>query len=183
MEIHTDFLVLGTGIAGLSFAIKAAELGTVAMVTKKNKTDSNTNLAQGGIAVVQDQTDRFEYHINDTLTCGAGLSNEEVVRFVVTEGPERIRELVKWGVEFTRSEADPERFDLGREGGHSMRRVVHAKDLTGREIERALHEKAGKNDHIRIFENHIAIDLIMKSSALGQKMEHRPLSRRLCPGY
>jgi len=133
MEIHTDFLVLGTGIAGLSFAIKAAELGTVAMVTKKNKTDSNTNLAQGGIAVVQDQTDRFEYHIKDTLTCGAGLSNEEVVRFVVTEGPERIRELVKWGVEFTRSEADPKRFDLGREGGHSMRRVVHAKDLTGRE--------------------------------------------------
>jgi L-aspartate oxidase len=171
MEIYTDFLVLGTGIAGLSFAIKAAELGTVAMVTKKNKTDSNTNLAQGGIAVVQDQTDRFEYHIKDTLACGAGLSNEEVVRFVVTEGPERIRELVKWGVEFTRSEADPERFDLGREGGHSMRRVVHAKDLTGREIERALHEKAGKNDNIRIFENHIAIDLIMKSSVLGQKME------------
>ncbi|MCX5837415.1 MAG: L-aspartate oxidase [Deltaproteobacteria bacterium] len=171
MEIQTDFLVLGTGIAGLSFAIKAAKLGTVAMVTKKNKTDSNTNLAQGGIAVVQDQTDRFEYHINDTLTCGAGLSNEEVVRFVVTEGPERIRELVKWGVEFTRSKEDPERFDLGREGGHSMRRVIHAKDLTGREIERALHEKAGQNDNIRIFENHIAIDLIMKSSALGQKME------------
>jgi L-aspartate oxidase len=172
MEIHTDFLVLGTGIAGLSFAIKAAELGTVAMVTKKNKTDSNTNLAQGGIAVVQDQTDRFEYHIDDTLTCGAGLSNEEVVRFVVTEGPERLRELVKWGVDFTHSESEPERFDLGREGGHSMRRVVHAKDLTGREIERALHEKAGKNNNIRIFENHIAIDLIMKSAALGQKIEH-----------
>ena len=172
MEIHTDFLILGTGIAGLSFAIKAAELGTVAMVTKKNKTDSNTNLAQGGIAVVQDQTDRFEYHINDTLTCGAGLSNEEVVRFVVTEGPERLCELVKWGVDFTRSEAEPERFDLGREGGHSMRRVVHARDLTGREIERALHEKAGKNDNIRIFENHIAIDLIMKSAGLGQRTEH-----------
>ena len=172
MEIHTDFLILGTGIAGLSFAIKAAELGTVAMVTKKNKTDSNTNLAQGGIAVVQDQTDRFEYHINDTLTCGAGISNEEVVRFVVTEGPERLRELVKWGVEFTCSEKEPEKFDLGREGGHSMRRVVHAKDLTGQEIERALHEKAGRNGNIRIFENHIAIDLIMKSSALGQKIEH-----------
>jgi L-aspartate oxidase len=172
MEIHTDFLVLGTGIAGLSFAIKAAELGSVAMVTKKDKTDSNTNLAQGGIAVVQDETDRFQYHIDDTLTCGAGLSNEEVVRFVVTEGPERLRELVQWGVEFTRSEAEPERFDLGREGGHSMRRVVHAKDLTGREIERALHEKAGKNDNIQIFENHIAIDLIMKSAALGQKIEH-----------
>jgi L-aspartate oxidase len=141
------------------------------MVTKKNKTDSNTNLAQGGIAVVQDQTDRFEYHINDTLTCGAGLSNEEVVRFVVTEGPERIRELVNWGVEFTRSEADPEQFDLGREGGHSMRRVLHAKDLTGREIERALHEKVSREKNIRIFENHIAIDLIMKSAVLGQKME------------
>ena len=172
MQIHTDFLVLGTGIAGLSFAIKAAELGSVAMVTKKDKTDSNTNLAQGGIAVVQDETDRFQYHIDDTLTCGAGLSNEEVVRFVVTEGPERLRELVQWGVEFTRSEAEPERFDLGREGGHSMRRVVHAKDLTGREIERALHEKIGKNDNIQIFENHIAIDLIMKSAALGQKIEH-----------
>ncbi|MFH2119449.1 MAG: L-aspartate oxidase [Pseudomonadota bacterium] len=172
MEIHTDFLVLGTGIAGLSFAIKAAEMGSVAMVTKKNKTDSNTNLAQGGIAVVQDQADRFEYHIDDTLTCGAGLSNEEVVRFVVTEGPERLRELVQWGVEFTRSEAEPEQFDLGREGGHSMRRVVHAKDLTGREIERALHEKVGKSDNIQIFENHIAIDLIMKSAALGQKIEH-----------
>ena len=137
MEIHTDFLVLGTGIAGLSFAIKAAELGTVAMVTKKDKTDSNTNLAQGGIAVVQDRTDRFEYHIEDTLTCGAGLSNEKVVRFVVSEGPDRLRELVKWGVEFTRSDEDSSTFDLGREGGHSRRRVVHARDLTGQEIERA----------------------------------------------
>jgi L-aspartate oxidase len=175
MEINTDFLVLGTGIAGLSFAIKAAEMGTVAMVTKKNKTDSNTNMAQGGIASVQDQADRFEYHINDTLACGAGLCNEEVVRLVVTEGPERIRELVQWGVEFTRSASDPGQFDLGREGGHSMRRVLHAKDLTGREIERALHEKVAQQKKIRIFENHIAIDLIKKSSALGQKMERADL--------
>jgi len=150
LEITTDFLVIGTGIAGLSFAIKAAGLGTVAMVTKKDTTDSNTNMAQGGIAVVQDAADRFEYHINDTLTCGAGLCNEEVVRIVVTEGPERVRELVQWGVEFTRSAADPDRFDLGREGGHSMRRVLHAKDLTGREIERALQEKAGQQANIRI---------------------------------
>jgi L-aspartate oxidase len=171
LEINTDFLVLGSGIAGLSFAIKAAELGTVAMVTKQDRTDSNTNMAQGGIAVVQDQADRFEYHINDTLICGGGLCNEEVVRFVVTEGPERIRELVQWGVEFTRSTTDPEQFDLGREGGHSMRRVIHAKDLTGREIERALNEKAGRKKNIRIFENHIAVDLIMKSSVLGQKIE------------
>ncbi len=171
MEIYTDFLVLGSGIAGLSFAIKAAGLGTVAMVTKQDMADSNTNMAQGGIAVVQDQADRFEYHINDTLICGGGLCNEEVVRFVVTEGPERIRELVQWGVEFTRSTNDPDQFDLGREGGHSMRRVIHAKDLTGREIERALNEKAGQEKNIRIFENHIAIDLIMKSSVLGQKIE------------
>ncbi|MHB8769775.1 MAG: L-aspartate oxidase [Syntrophales bacterium] len=171
MEIHTDFLVLGTGIAGLSFAIKAAGLGSVAMVTKKDKTDSNTNMAQGGIAVVQDAADRFDYHINDTLTCGVGLCNEEVVRFVVSEGPERVAELVQWGVEFTRSTDQPDRFDLGREGGHSMRRVLHARDLTGREIERALHAKAALEKNIRIFENHIAIDLIMKSAVLGQKME------------
>jgi len=171
LEIYTDFLVLGSGIAGLSFAIKAAELGTIAIVTKQDMTDSNTNMAQGGIAVVQDQTDRFEYHVKDTLTCGGGLCNEEVVRFVVTEGPERIRELVQWGVEFTRSTNDPSQFDLGREGGHSMRRVIHAKDLTGREIERALNEKAAQEKNIHIFENHIAIDLIMKSSVLGQKIE------------
>jgi L-aspartate oxidase len=172
LEISTDFLIIGSGIAGLSFSIKAAELGTVAVVTKQDKSDSNTNMAQGGIAVVQDQMDRFEYHIGDTLTCGGGLCNEEVVRFVVNEGPERISELVQWGVEFTRSAADPEQFDLGREGGHSMRRVIHARDLTGREIERALNEKACQQKNIRIFENHIAIDLIMKSSVVGQKIEH-----------
>ncbi len=171
MEIYTDFLVLGTGIAGLSFAIKASDLGTVAMVTKKEKMDSNTNYAQGGIAVVQDETDSFASHIADTLACGAGLSREEVVNFVVREGPERLQELVKWGVEFTHAATDPDHFDLGREGGHSKRRVVHAKDLTGQEIERALNEKAGNISRITLFENHIAIDLIMKSSALGQKIE------------
>jgi L-aspartate oxidase len=103
MEISTDFLVLGSGIAGLSFAIKAADLGTVAIVTKKEKSDSNTNLAQGGIAAVYDKEDRFEYHINDTIASGAGLCKEEVVRFVVMDGPERIKELLEWGVEFTRT--------------------------------------------------------------------------------
>jgi len=171
MDIYTDFLVLGTGIAGLSFAIKASETGTVAMVTKKEKMESNTNYAQGGIAVVQDEIDSFEEHIADTLTCGAGLSREETVRFVVEEGPARLEELVEWGVEFTHSTENPNLFDLGREGGHSQRRVVHAKDLTGREIERALNEKAGNIENIRLFENHIAIDLIKRSSALGQKTE------------
>jgi L-aspartate oxidase len=170
MEIKTDFLVLGSGIAGFSFAIKAAELGTVAVVTKKERTESNTNYAQGGIAAVYDKEDRFDYHIQDSLTCGAGLSKEDVVRFVVTEGPDRVRELVEWGVQFTRAkEGSSSEFDLGREGGHSMRRVLHAKDLTGREIERAITEKAGSHPNVSIFENHIAIDLITKSFITGQR--------------
>lgn len=175
MEITTDFLVLGSGIAGLSFAIKAADLGTVAIVTKKTKSDSNTNLAQGGIAAVYDKADTFEYHINDTIAAGAGLCNKEVVRFVVVDGPERIKELLEWGVEFTRAEKDGAgEYDLGREGGHSMRRVLHARDLTGREIERALHEKASLKRNIKIFENHIGIDLILESAARNRKSGSRP---------
>jgi len=169
MEIATDFLVLGSGMAGLSFAIKAADLGTVAIVTKKEKSDSNTNLAQGGIAAVFDKNDRFEFHINDTLVCGAGLCKEEVVRFVITDGPERIKELMQWGVEFTKANnGNTSHYDLGREGGHSMRRVLHAKDLTGQEIERALHEKASLKRNIKIYENHIGIDLILESTIPGR---------------
>jgi len=179
MEIITDFLVLGSGIAGLSFAIKAADLGTVAIVTKKTKSDSNTNLAQGGIAAVYDEADRFEYHINDTITAGAGLCKKEVVRFVVVDGPERIKELLEWGVEFTRTGNDGTgKYDLGREGGHSMRRVLHARDLTGREIERALHEKASLKRNIKIFENHVGIDLILESAILGGEKG----SRQKCLG-
>jgi L-aspartate oxidase len=174
MEVTTDFLVLGSGIAGLSFAIKAADSGTVAIVTKKEKSDSSTNLAQGGIAAVHHKEDRFEYHIKDTLTCGAGLCNEEVVRLVITDGPERIKELIDWGVEFTKSEnKNSGYYDLGREGGHSMRRVLHAKDLTGQEIERALHEKASSKKNIRIYENHIGIDLILESTLRGRREDHR----------
>ena len=172
MEIISDFLVLGSGIAGLSFAIKAAEIGTVAVVTKKEKSESNTNLAQGGIAAVHDKNDRFEYHIRDTLICGAGLCKEEVVKFVVMEGPERIKELVAWGVEFTRAEGEKNAYDLGQEGGHSMRRVLHAKDLTGKEIERALSEKANAHKNITFYEDHIGIDLVLKSSATGRTGEN-----------
>ena len=165
---------MGSGIAGLSFAIKAADSGTVAIVTKKEKSDSSTNLAQGGIAAVHHKEDRFEYHIKDTLTCGAGLCNEEVVRLVITDGPERIKELIDWGVEFTKSEnKNSGYYDLGREGGHSMRRVLHAKDLTGQEIERALHEKASSKKNIRIYENHIGIDLILESTLRGRREDHR----------
>ncbi len=172
MEKEYDFLVLGSGIAGLSFAIKAAELGTVAVVTKKSKVESNTNYAQGGIAAVTDNDDSFESHITDTLKSGAGLCKEDVVRFVVTEGPERIKELIEWGVNFTKEGDNTSgAYDLGREGGHSRRRVLHAEDLTGREIERALIEKAALQKNITIYENFFSIDLICKSKLTGLKEE------------
>jgi L-aspartate oxidase len=168
MEIETDFLVLGSGITGLSFALKAAKLGTVAIITKKETIESSTNYAQGGIAAVMDPLDSYESHIQDTLTCGDGLCKEDVVKFVIEEGPERIKELIQWGVEFSRSgSTEGLLYDLGREGGHSMRRILHAKDSTGREIERALSEKASLSKNIRIYENYFSIDLIMKSKLLG----------------
>lgn len=180
MEIKTDFLVLGSGIAGLSFAIRAAELGTVAIVTKKEKSESNTNYAQGGIAAVYDSQDRFEYHIRDTLICGAGLCKKDVVEFVVREGPQRVQELVDWGVEFTRAAPGSSTlYDLGREGGHSMRRVLHAKDLTGSEIERALNEKASSNSNIQVYENHLAVDLITMSSLMEMGKEESSPDRCL----
>jgi L-aspartate oxidase len=163
MEFVSDFLVLGTGIAGLSFAIKASALGTVNMVTKKEKSESNTNYAQGGIAVVLDERDSFAEHIQDTMVCGGGLCNEETVRFVVAEGPERIREIVQWGVKFTPSAETSSGYDLGREGGHSRRRVLHAEDLTGQKIEEALQNQVSRSKKLRIFENHISIDLITES--------------------
>ena len=170
MQVEIDFLVVGSGIAGLSFAIKAADLGTVAIVTKKEKKESNTNYAQGGIAAVMNKADRFEYHVEDTITCGAGLCREGVVRHVVAGAPERIEEIVKWGVEFTKAGSDSfTAYDLGREGGHSRRRVLHAGDITGQEIERALIEEAISNKNIKIYENFFAIDLILKSKVSGGK--------------
>ncbi|MGB5217486.1 MAG: L-aspartate oxidase [Smithella sp.] len=165
MEFRTDFLILGSGIAGLSLAIKASTLGTVTIVTKKEKTESNTNYAQGGIAAVTDKTDSFDEHIHDTLVCGGGLCKEDVVEFIVREAPPRIQELIDWGVDFTKSASDPHQYDLGREGGHNRRRVLHAKDFTGQEIERALNEKASQIENISVFENHIGIDLIIKQEA------------------
>jgi L-aspartate oxidase len=167
MEFKTDFLILGSGIAGLSLAIKASTLGSVAIVTKKEKFESNTNYAQGGIAAVTDKTDSFEEHIQDTLVCGAGLCNKEVVEFIVKEAPPRIQELIDWGVNFTKSETNPYQYDLGREGGHNRRRILHAKDFTGQEIERALNEKVSNLKNVFIYENHIGIDLITQKDANG----------------
>jgi L-aspartate oxidase len=182
MEIRTDFLVIGSGIAGLCFAIKAADLGSVAIVTKKEKIESTTNMAQGGIAAVMDASDSFEDHVRDTLTAGAGMCHEPVARFVVQEGPERVRELIRWGVEFSRSsEGPPPAYDLGKEGGHSHRRVLHAADLTGREIERALIEKAGTKKNISFFENCISVDLILASGVRGDG-EPAPAGEDRCLG-
>jgi len=165
MTLATDFLVIGSGISGLSFALKAARLGHVTLVTKKSRVDTATNLAQGGIAAVLSADDSYEMHIADTLKAGAGLCNEEAVRLVVERGPARVRELMALGVDFTRQEADSSLLDLGREGGHSARRIAHARDLTGREIERGLLEKVAANDHITVLENHLAVDLLIASKA------------------
>jgi len=156
-----DFLIIGSGIAGLSFALRAAQLGTVVIITKKNEVDSATNLAQGGIAAVLSNDDSVQDHIRDTLTSGAGLCNEEIVAMVVEKGPERVRELMAMGVDFVKNCHDSSGLDLGREGGHSRRRVAHAHDYTGREIERALLEMVKKNAQIQILKNHRAIDLLV----------------------
>jgi L-aspartate oxidase len=153
-----DYLVLGSGIAGLSFALKVAARGRVAIITKKNKAESNTNYAQGGIAAVTSKEDSFEAHVRDTLEAGAGLCKEAVVRTIVEEGPERIQELIELGMKFSeRENGRKHELDLGKEGGHSQRRILHAKDVTGREIERALLAAIATQPNIEIFENHFAI--------------------------
>ncbi len=174
--IQTDFLVIGSGIAGLSFALKASSLGKVVLVTKKNKVDSATNLAQGGIAAVLDQHDSSKLHVEDTVIAGAGLCDGKIVKHVVDGGPDRIRELIDFGVKFVKDGESSSGLDLGKEGGHSRRRVAHAYDLTGREIERALLEKTKSTVNIQVLENHTAVDLLMqqsKTGVLGEKEQNK----------
>src|SRR3954463_5253949 len=141
MRHQHDFLVLGSGIAGLSFALRASRHGTVAVLSKRGRAEANTNYAQGGIGAVFAPGDSFEQHIHDTLVAGGGLCREDAVRVVVTEGPPRVRELIELGAEFTRA-APPLGYHLTRAGGHPQRRVLHAADLTGREVERTRLEAA-----------------------------------------
>src|ERR1700761_6040770 len=158
-----DFVVLGSGIAGLTFALNVAEKGSVAVITKKNRAESNTNYAQGGIACVTSTEDTFDLHVRDTLEAGAGLCREDVVRGIVEDGPARIKELIDLGMSFTeRENGHAHELDLGKEGGHSKRRILHAKDVTGREIESALLTALALHPNIEIFENHAAIDLITR---------------------
>lgn len=161
MRHQFDYLVLGSGIAGLSFALQAARHGSVAVLAKRGRSETNTAYAQGGIAAVLTPQDSFEEHIRDTLTAGGGLCREEAVRVTITEGPSRVRELIELGAEFTR-DATPLGYHLGREGGHSRRRVLHAADQTGREIERTLLSAAARAG-VQFFEEHHGIDLIMSS--------------------
>ncbi len=157
---HFDYVVIGSGSAGLTFALTTALAGKeVALVTKKTRTDSNTNWAQGGIAGVFASDDLPSLHVEDTLVAGAGLCDRKAVEILVDEGPTRIRELMELGAHFN-TEANGE-LALGREGGHSRRRIVHAADLTGREVERTLVEASRTHPRIKIFENHCAIDLIV----------------------
>ncbi len=153
-----DFLVLGGGAAGLTFALQAARHGSVAVLTKRARQESNTNNAQGGIASVLANNDTFEEHIQDTLTAGAGLCHLDAVEVTVREGPQRFRELVQLGAEFNRN-PDGE-FDLTLEGGHSKRRVVHSGDITGREVQRALIAAGDEQPNITFFPDSTAIDLI-----------------------
>lgn len=174
MIVESDFLVIGSGIAGLSFALQAADHGRVAVVTKRETAESATRYAQGGIASVFSEEDSFDAHIQDTMVAGAGICHEDVVKMVVEEGPDTIRNLIEWGVKFT---TKGEEYDLTREGGHSARRILHAEDITGREIERALVAAVNQNPNINVYEHHIAIDLITCA-----KIARQPVADNCCVG-
>lgn len=170
MKRKIDFLVIGSGIAGLSYALKVAKHGRVCIITKSNEDESNTKYAQGGIAAVMYKPDSYEKHINDTLVCGDGLCDEKVVRMVITESTERVKELIEWGTSFDKTPGGD--YDLAKEGGHSEHRVLHHKDITGFEIERALLTQAHKHSNIEILDHHFVIDIITQHH-LGMEVNSR----------
>ena len=166
--MQTDFLVIGSGIAGLTYALKVSEAcpeKSITILTKTQSDETNTKYAQGGIAGVMDSDkDSFSKHIEDTLIAGDGLCNREVVEIVVKEGVERIKEIIEWGAQFDKdSEGD---YALGREGGHSEFRILHHKDVTGLEMERALVERVMSQKNIQIIKHCFVLDLIRLCSAL-----------------
>jgi L-aspartate oxidase len=170
-----DALVIGSGIAGLSFALKCAEAAPhwrIGIITKAGASESNTKYAQGGIAVVTEQTDDFEQHVADTLRAGDGLCDENIVRMVVTEGPARLAELVAWGTHFDEENG---KWHLGREGGHTSNRILHHKDLTGLEIERKLLQRVHETPNIEVFTHHFALELITRHQVTDAPA-HEPLT-------
>ena len=167
MAIEKDFIVIGSGVAGLTFALKVCKFGSVGIITKEALEESATKYAQGGIASVMAQDDSFELHVQDTIETGRGLCHEDFVHIACREGPARIRELIDLGAQFDLRGSE---FDLGKEGGHSKRRILHAHDLTGWEIEKTLIEAIHAEKNIEIFEYHMAIDLITRAR-LDEKIQ------------
>jgi len=162
MVNDSDFLLIGSGIGGLTFALQVADHGTVSIITKKNDEESSTNYAQGGIAAVISDEDSFQSHIDDTIIAGAGLCKLKVVETVIKEGPNCIRQLQAWGVHFTKTKKRVKRdLALGREGGHSHNRIVYSSDRTGSEVESALLERVRNHPNISIYPHHCAVDLII----------------------
>ncbi|MEG1999513.1 MAG: FAD-dependent oxidoreductase, partial [Bacteroidales bacterium] len=172
MVYEYDFLVVGSGIAGMSFALKVADKGRVAVICKTGIEEANTFYAQGGIASVTKSDDNFEKHIQDTLICGGGVCNRAAVEKVVREAPSQIKELVDWGVSFDRD--DKGRFDLHREGGHSEFRILHHQDNTGAEIQDSLIRAIKSHPKIKVFENHFAIELITQHHLGTNVTRHTP---------
>jgi len=158
MSKKTDFLIIGSGIAGLSYALKVAPYGKVCMITKANEDESNTKYAQGGIAAVMYSPDSYKKHIEDTLIAGDGICDEDIVNMVITESTERINELIEWGAKFDKTTSG--NYDLAKEGGHSEHRILHHKDNTGFEIERALLAAVHTHPNIEILDHHFAIDVL-----------------------
>jgi L-aspartate oxidase len=158
MEEKYDFLVIGSGLGGLSFALKVAEHGRVCLITKSELEETNTRFAQGGIAAVTYEPDSYEKHVQDTLVAGDNICNEEVVKMVVKEAPAQVRELIHWGTKFDKESNG--KYELAREGGHSEYRILHHKDNTGEEIQRALSQKVRRHPRIEVKERHFAVDLI-----------------------
>ena len=156
--IEYDFVVVGTGVSGLSFALEASKHGSVAVITKRASENSNTAWAQGGICCVADDEDSFESHIADTIDAGAGLCDHDVVKTIVESAPSAIEKMVNIGVQFDKNSSG--KYELGKEGGHSQRRVLHSKDTTGKEISEKLICSAKESENIEIFEHHFAIDVI-----------------------
>jgi L-aspartate oxidase len=170
MRKETDFLVIGSGIAGLSYALKVANFGKVCIITKAKAEETATRYAQGGIAAVMYTPDTYEKHVNDTLIAGDGLNDERIVRITITESTERVQELIEWGTKFDKNKSG--RYDLGKEGGHSEHRVLHHKDNTGFEIENVLLHQVKLHPNIEIFENHFTIDIITQHH-LGSEVNRR----------
>ena len=164
-----DFLVIGSGIAGISFALKAAQYGKVALLCKTTLSESNTTYAQGGIASVTYEPDNFEKHIEDTLIAGDGKCDMAAVKKVIYEAPAQIEELLRWGVDFDKD--DQGHFDLHREGGHSEFRILHHKDNTGYEIQESLIRQVKNHPEIEVFEHHFAIEILTQHH-LGQIVTH-----------